>query len=1004
MKGITIWLVAALTGLSLVTAESRQAIYEADHNQLLAFTDAFSVEAWVKMDHAQEEHTRIIDKFQAEGAGGFLLGIGEGNRLWMTAGTQQLKSSKNIPLKEWVHLAGVYSSSQDIFRLYINGEEVASGSNARLPMRQTLFPVRLGIDADGKNRFSGQIFKTALYNKALTPAAVKQLSAERTQPGAFDPVAEWMPDKNIRPLKTIAGRKNTIPSNTLLWYKAPASEWIEALPIGNGRLGAMIFGRPERERIQLNDITVWSGGPQPDADRKDAYTSLDSIRSLIRSGNFVEAEKMTNERFTTPAYYNASSYQTLGDVSLQYQLPQGNVSEYHRWLDIDKAMSGTSFNINGTNYSREAFSSAPDGVIIQKLTCSRKGGLTFNIHLSRLERSTTTAKDGMLIMTGNTGASLDYEVQLKLMHEGGTLRTEGNSLTLEGADEAYIIIAAGTSYILDYEKGFRGPDPHAFVADKMKQAAEKKYSALKAGHIKDYQHYFHRLELNLGTTEKAALPTDERLRSYKDGKDDPGFVSLFYQFGRYLLISSSRPDNPLPSNSQGIWGDGLDLPWQCDYKSNINYLMNYWLAEQTNLSALHLPMIRLTRELQIPGRKTAKAYYGPDTPGWFYGYTTNAWAWTSPGADLPWGVFAGGSGWACQHLWEHYAFTRDKAYLAEIYPVLKDAAAFYLATMIKDEDGFLITSPSTSPENSFITDKGIKSKVGEGATMEKAIIWDLFNNVSQAAAILKKDPAFRQQLIEARNNISPLKIGKAGQLQEWEGDWDLNSDDMTHRHVSHLFPLHPGQQITALGTPALATAARKTLALRGDDGTGWALAWKENFWARLREGDHVLKLLANQFRYTKEVKTIMEGAGGTYPNLFDAHPPFQIDGNFGTVSAITEMLIQSSENYPVDTDRYVIDLLPALPSQWKTGHINGVRARGGFELNISWNSGQLENAQITSLNGETCILRSNRKFNIKGVKNDAEKVGDHFMLTLKTKKGSVYELITDHSTGIPRKK
>lgn len=774
-------------------------------------------------------------------------------------------------------------------------------------------------------------------------------------------------------------------NNTTLWYTAPAGRWTEALPIGNGRFGAMIFGDPINERLQLNDITVWSGDPQPDADRPDAWKHLDTIRKAIRSGENKTAGELANKHFTSPAPYE-NSYQTLGDIRMRFNLSDTPQSEYYRWLNIDEAVAGVSFTSNENNYTRELFSSAPDQVIAQQLISSKKGELSFEVSLNRIERAKTRFEaPNTLIMTGSTGNTLTYEVQLRILNKGGNITGTAESLKIENADEVTMLVTCATSYTLNYTHGFKGEEPHRLASLHMKNATAKTYAQLRENHIRDYQKYFRRVNIDIGSAA-VTQPTDERLKNYGNGSKDPRFVGLFYQYGRYLLISSSRPDNPLPSNSQGIWGDGLNLPWKCDYKSNINYQMNYWQAEQANLAELHLPMIRMIQALQLPVTKTAKTYYGLNTPGWFYGYTTNAWGWTSPGAYLPWGIFNGGSGWACQHLWEHYAFGRDKNYLRSVYPTLKGAAEFYMATMINDQNGWLITSPSTSPENTFITDSGVKGSVDEGATMERSIIWDLLDNVAEACQELQTDPEFRKKVVRARDQIRPLQIGKAGQLMEWQQDWDMNSDDPQHRHVSHLFALHPGHQITALGTPRLAAAARKTLEIRGDDGTGWSIAWKENFWARLREGDHAHRLLSNQLRYTNETKTIMAAAGGTYPNLFDAHPPFQIDGNFGAVAGVTEMLLQSSEN--------TIDLLPALPNAWPKGSISWLRARGGFEVSITWQNRHLSSAIIKSNSGERCRIRYSRPFNVNGKEAILNKANKHYELSFRTVKNGRYQVIT----------
>jgi alpha-L-fucosidase 2 len=767
-------------------------------------------------------------------------------------------------------------------------------------------------------------------------------------------------------LKSATERRLLIPNSnatTTLWYAKPADAWIKALPVGNGRLGAMVFGGPQSERLQLNDVTVWSGSPQPDADRQGAYKNLPELRRLVREGKYKEAENFANANWNGPAPYD-NSYQTLGNLNFEFELPEGDISEYQRQLDIGQAVAATGFTTGGVTFRRETFSSAPAGVLVHHLTANKKAALNFSMRLSRIERARTRflAPD-TLVMTGDSGGALQYEVRVRVLTKGGSVSGVGDSLAVQGASEATVLLSCATTFVLDYDKGYKGGDL-SDAAGKLANASTKSYQELRAAHVADYRRYFDRVKLDLGASN-LTIPTDERLKAFKNNPGDLGFISLFYNFGRYLLISSSRPDNPLPSNSQGIWGDGLDLPWKSDYKSNINYEMNYWAAEPSNLGEMHFPMLRMTQNLVKPGTKTAQAYFGPDTPGWVVGYTTNGWGWTSPGARLSWGIWWGGSGWMCQHLWEHFAFSRDLNYLRSVYPTMKGAAQFWMANLVEGTDGKLIVSPSTSPENNFVTDDGQTSTITEGATMERSIVWDLLDNTVQAAKVLGTDAQFSAQAAVMRDRIRPLQIGKGGQLMEWNGDWDLNSRDPHHRHVSHLFALHPGHQITNDGTPDLAQAAKKTLQLRGDDGTGWSLAWKINFWARLRDGDHTLKLMANQLRSTEELRTVMADAGGTYPNLFDAHPPFQIDGNFGFVAGIDEMLLQSHERY-VDVakpnlDCYFIDLLPALPSSWKNGSVSGLRARGGFEIGVRWESGQLVEATIKSVGGEMARIRYDGK-------------------------------------------
>lgn len=742
----------------------------------------------------------------------------------------------------------------------------------------------------------------------------------------------------------------------LLTYRRPASAWIEALPIGNGRLGAMIFGGTQHERLQLNDVTVWSGSPQPDADRKDAYKSLPKLRRLLADGDYDAAEKFANAHFNSSAPYT-SSYQTLGDLTIDFRLPSRNISNYSRALDLSQAVAEVSFTSGSTVFHREAFSSAPASAIIQRFTASRPGAISFTMHLTRVERAKTAsvAKD-MLEMDGDTGNTLRYRVLVHVIAQGGKVHTSNDgTLTVEAADSVVVLLTASTNFVLDFDAGYTGGDLLA-AEGHMDAALKASYNTLKARHIRDYRGYYDRVSLQLGPTNRR--PTDERLKEYAE-HHEPSLVALVYNYGRYLLISSSRPSNPLPANLQGIWGDGLVLPWLSDYHANINYEMNYWPAEPANLSEMDLPMIRMTENLVKPGTKTAQAYFGPTTPGWVVGYTTNGWSWTSPGERLPWGIWFGGSAWMVQQMWERFAFTRDRGYLTQVYPTMKGAAEFWMANLVLGPDGRLTASPSSSPENSFRTEKGEVSTIDAGAAMERELVWDLLSNVAMAAADLGVDKEFREKALAMRDRIEPLHIGRNGQLMEWSGDWD--DPQSHHRHISHLFALYPGHQITVDGTPQLAAAAEETLRERGDETNGWALAWRADCWARLYNGDRALDLLSDMLHYTVETRTIMEGGGGLYPNLFDAHPPYQIDGNFGAVSVVDEMLLQSDEQYvdpeAPDRDDYFIDLLPALPSQWKSGSVRGLRARGGFEVSEVWAGGRLTRAEITSKGGDAARVR-----------------------------------------------
>jgi alpha-L-fucosidase 2 len=753
------------------------------------------------------------------------------------------------------------------------------------------------------------------------------------------------------------------PNATTIWYQQPAAKWEEALAVGNGRIGAMVFGGVEKERLQLNEITVWSGSLEQDADRPESYKTLPALRQTIQQGKYADAVKAMNAertcqkggRFGRDTY---GSYQTLGDLNLDFGPRAGEVTGYRRWLDIGEATAGVTYQAGGDTWTREIFSSAVDQSLVVRISCSRKGGVAFGARLGRQKFSETkeTGPDRLTMTGTSTGQpdDLKYEAQLRVLSKGGTVTASGDTVTVKDADEAIILVTAGTDYILDYSKSYKGPDPHAAVASAMDKASSRSFAVMKADHIQEYQRYFHRVSLNLGRTANASLPTDDRLRRFTSGEQDPALVALFYHFGRYLLISSSRPDNPLPSNSQGIWGDGLTLPWGCDYKSNINFQMNYWPVETANLSECHQPMLRLIESLVGPGQKTSKAYY--DSPGWMMAYTTNAWGWTAPGPAGPWGPFFCGGAWVCQHLWEHYSFARDRDHLKRIYPVLKGASEACLHMLVEDEKGKLITSPSTSPENNFRTDDGQLGWACAGTAVERQIIWELFNNTVMASKVLSLDGDFRKQLEAAQARIRPPEIGRGGQLMEWGMDWDLNAPEKGHRHISHLFALHPGRQISPLTTPELADAVRKSLELRGDEGTGWSKAWKINCWARLHDGEHAYKLIREQLKAVDSTQTNYVRGGGTYLNLFDAHPPFQIDGNFGALSGITEMLLQSHLLF--EEDRYILHFLPALPSDWQEGEIKGIRGRGGIEVDLAWKDGKAVSVALRPSVDGTWHLRS----------------------------------------------
>lgn len=735
------------------------------------------------------------------------------------------------------------------------------------------------------------------------------------------------------------------PDALKLWYNQPADDWNEALPVGNGRLGAMIFGGIHQERLQLNEETVWTG-KDFDFVNPAAKGALSAIREMLFEGKYDEARHLAQQTMMGEKTIS-SSYQTLGDLWLDFS-NDGMATNYYRSLDLETAVAVVRYASGGVNFLREIFSSSPDQALVMKLTADKPEAISFSARLSRPgAKATLSVSKGEIVMYEHVGDGVGVKMvaRLRVLNEGGTIHQVGNDLKIENANAVTLYLTAATDYW--------GDDPNKVSQDQMMSVEQKQYEQIRQTHIEDYQQYFNRVSLDLGTTESVYFSTDNRLEAMKKGNIDPHLLTLYYQYGRYLLISSSRPGG-LPANLQGIWADGLTPPWSADYHININIQMNYWPAEITNLSEMHEPFLVFLDKLRPDGRKTAKDMYGIN--GAVAHFTTDAWHFTEPYGETQWAMWPMGLAWSAQHLWEHFLFTEDANYLKTLgYPVMKEAAEFSVNWLVEDPaTKLLVSGPSISPENTFKTKKGKIATMVMGPTMDHMIIRELLTNTIAASKVLNKDANFRRRLEKVLLQLTPTKIGQDGRIMEWTEEFE--EPEPGHRHISHLYGLHPGNQITMQNNPELMDAARKTIDYRlahGGGHTGWSRAWIINFFARLYDGEEA---------YDNLIKLLQQS---TLPNLFDTHPPFQIDGNFGATAGITEMLLQSHAGE--------IHLLPALPEAWSHGHAHGLVARGGFVIDQDWEDGQLKQLKLRSKLGNDCKIR----------------YGDN-VITLATEQGKAY--------------